>query len=71
MNGDGFDDLIVGVNLNDAVGTDAGAAYVIFGSALVSAASQLSATADEPQAQLDDSVILLGVSLSDSGDVLI
>ena len=34
--------------------------------------SQLSTTtAEEPLAQLDDSVTLLGVSLSESGDVLL
>jgi len=33
VNGDGFDDLIVGALLNDAGGTNAGAAYVIFGKA--------------------------------------
>ena len=31
IDGDGIDDLIVGANRNDAGGTDAGAAYVIFG----------------------------------------
>lgn len=31
VNGDGFDDLMVGASRNDAGGTDAGAAYVILG----------------------------------------
>ena len=31
MNGDGIDDLVVGAFGNDADGSDAGAAYVIFG----------------------------------------
>lgn len=31
IDGDGFDDLLVGANLNDAGGTDAGAAYVVYG----------------------------------------
>ena len=31
MNGDGFDDLIVGARHNDEGGDDAGAAYVVFG----------------------------------------
>ena len=30
-NGDGFNDLIVGAILNDAGGSNAGAAYVVFG----------------------------------------
>ena len=56
-----------------AGGSDAGAAYVIFGGIFTGAVSQLTATADDPPAQLDDSVTLLGVSLGDlnSGDVLI
>jgi hypothetical protein len=33
VNGDGFGDLILGADRNDAGGTDAGAAYVIFGKA--------------------------------------
>jgi VCBS repeat-containing protein len=33
INGDGFDDLIVGASGNDSGGTNAGAAYVIFGKA--------------------------------------
>ena len=31
VNGDGFDDLLVGAKLNDAGGSDAGADYVLFG----------------------------------------
>jgi hypothetical protein len=34
VNGDGFDDLIVGARGGDDGGTDAGAAYVVFGSAM-------------------------------------
>ena len=32
VNGDGYDDLIVGAHLGDDAGTDAGEAYVVFGS---------------------------------------
>jgi hypothetical protein len=31
LNGDGFDDVIIGAHLNDAAGTDAGRGYVYFG----------------------------------------
>ena len=33
VNGDGFDDLLVGVPFHDGVGTDSGATYVVFGHA--------------------------------------
>ncbi|MXP27193.1 hypothetical protein GRI39_14290, partial [Altererythrobacter indicus] len=33
LNGDGYDDMVVGANANDDGGADAGAAYVIFGGA--------------------------------------
>ncbi len=33
INGDGYDDIIVGANGNDAGGTEAGAAYVVYGKA--------------------------------------
>ena len=31
MNGDGFDDIMVGAQLGDPIGTDAGETYVVFG----------------------------------------
>jgi hypothetical protein len=71
VNGDGFDDLIIGCSCDDDAGNNAGAAYVVLESASVSAVSQLSAVADDLLVQLDGSVALLGVNLSDSGDVLI
>ena len=39
VNGDGFDDLIVGAPFGDDGGTDAGEAYVVFGKARGSAPS--------------------------------
>jgi hypothetical protein len=45
VNGDGIDDLIVGARGNDAGGTNAGAAYVIFGTASSVTAVDLSAVA--------------------------
>lgn len=38
INGDGFDDMLVSAPLNDSGGTDAGAAYVLFGSGTVTTA---------------------------------
>ena len=45
VNGDGFDDLIVGAHLNDAGGSNAGAAYVVFGKASGFATVNLSSVA--------------------------
>ena len=33
FNGDGFDDLIIGAPIDDTAGADAGASYIVFGSA--------------------------------------
>ena len=75
VNGDGFDDLIVGAFGNPTGGSNAGAAYVLFGGNFTGAVSQLSATAvDTPILfDIDDSVILLGVDPNqlDANDVLI
>ena len=45
MNGDGIDDLIVGAFPNDAGGSNAGAAYVVFGTTLSVTAVDLDAVA--------------------------
>lgn len=39
VNGDGFDDLLIGANLNDDGGASAGAAYLVLGSAAPASAS--------------------------------
>jgi VCBS repeat-containing protein len=46
FNHDGYDDIIIGAYNNDAGGTDAGAAYVIYGSATASSTIYLSDIAD-------------------------
>jgi hypothetical protein len=44
VNGDGYDDVIVGATLNDAGGVDAGRAYVFFGGATPNATADLTLT---------------------------
>ena len=34
VNGDGFDDLVIGAPANGAGGTEAGAAYVVYGAGM-------------------------------------
>jgi len=71
VNGDGFDDIIVGAHLNDdGPGNSAGAAYIFFG------ASNLSGTKSLGEGQSADTTILgkadsdnLGRSVSVAGDV--
>jgi hypothetical protein len=63
VNGDGYDDIIIGSPRNDSAGTDAGEVYVYYGSA-----SGLSATpdwSDQGEAAGD----LFGFSVSGAGDV--
>ncbi len=44
VNGDGYDDLLVGAPLNDDGGTDAGAAYLLFGGSFARGESGVAAT---------------------------
>jgi len=44
VNGDGFDDFVVGAYFNDAGGTDAGAAYLYFGGSSLDATPDLTLT---------------------------
>ena len=62
MNGDGYDDIVVGADLNDAGGTDAGRAYVYFGGPTPDTVADLTLTGEEA----DDH---FGVSVSNAGDV--
>jgi len=47
IDGDGFDDLIVGAELNDEGGADAGAAYTLFGGNFTGAVTHLGGDADD------------------------
>jgi hypothetical protein len=62
LNGDGFDDVIVGAWANNAGGTDAGRAYVYFGGSTPNGVADLVFTGDVAQARL-------GVSVASAGDV--
>ena len=42
VNGDGFDDILVGAGLNDDAGTDAGAVYLLYGKSITYTAASLS-----------------------------
>ncbi|WP_222872433.1 integrin alpha [Hankyongella ginsenosidimutans] len=71
VNGDGLDDLIVGATGNDAGGSEAGAAYVIYGRS--GGRSDLDLTtltaADGFRIIGDNSYDLVGESVSNAGDV--
>ncbi|RKF14242.1 hypothetical protein D6851_17340, partial [Altericroceibacterium spongiae] len=71
VNGDGYDDVIVGAYGNDAGGSDAGAAYVIFGKASGFGTVDLDilAAADGFIIQGDTIGDNLGVSVSSAGDI--
>jgi hypothetical protein len=71
VNGDGFDDVIVGAFLNDAGGQDAGAAYVIFGKASGFTNISLSSLAASAgfMIQGDAASDFAGFSVSNAGDV--
>jgi hypothetical protein len=62
VNGDGFDDVIVGAHFNDAGGSDAGRAYLYYGGAEMDSVADLVITGATAGAQL-------GVSVSGAGDV--
>ncbi|MBK7253013.1 MAG: FG-GAP repeat protein [Ignavibacteria bacterium] len=62
VNGDGYSDVIVGAYGNDAVGTDAGRAYVYFGGSSMNSVADLIMTG---AAAFD----LFGISVSSAGDM--
>ena len=62
VNGDGYDDLIVGAYLNDAGGTSAGRAYIYYGGSVFNAAPDVILTGDS-------AFIYFGSSVSSAGDV--
>jgi len=62
VNGDGFDDVIVGADANDAGGTDAGRAYVYFGGPAAGVVPPLVLTGE---AAGD----LFGISVASAGDL--
>ena len=72
VNGDGFDDLIVGAHQADPNGTNSGSSYVVFGKAAgFSAAMDLSSLDGNNGFRLDGVTASdrLGISVSNAGDV--
>jgi hypothetical protein len=68
INGDGFDDIIIGAPYSDVGGTNAGSAYVIYGHAGGSVALDL-ANLSAAQGFVIDGSNLAGLSVSGAGDV--
>lgn len=62
VNGDGFSDVIVGADANDNVATNAGAAYIFFGSTTIGSTYDLKLTGEAPYNYF-------GCSVSGAGDV--
>ncbi|MBK6507305.1 MAG: FG-GAP repeat protein [Ignavibacteria bacterium] len=62
VNADGFDDIIVGAPFNDAGGTDAGRAYIYFGSYVIDYTADVILTGNIAGGRL-------GYSVSSAGDV--
>ncbi|MBL0108083.1 MAG: FG-GAP repeat protein [Ignavibacteria bacterium] len=62
VNGDGYSDLIVGANLNDAGGSNAGRAYVYFGGSVMNNVADVTLTGVAVSDQF-------GISVSTAGDL--
>jgi Ca2+-binding RTX toxin-like protein len=72
VNGDGFDDLIIGAAYADPNGSDSGASYVVFGAAVGFAANlELSSLNGSNGFQINGEAAydLFGVSVASAGDV--
>jgi hypothetical protein len=62
VNGDGFSDVIVGAQLNDAAGSNAGRAYIYFGGASMNNTADVTLTGEVPGDRF-------GTSVASAGDV--
>jgi hypothetical protein len=62
INGDGYDDVIVGASYNDSTATDAGAAYIFFGGSNMDAVADVNLSGT-------GSVDRFGVAVAGAGDV--
>ena len=70
VNGDGFDDIIVGARFNNEAGTYAGAAYIFFGSSTLSGTINLGGVDSADVTFLGKAANdNLGSSVSGAGDV--
>jgi len=66
INGDGYDDILVGAHLNNDGGSDAGAAYLIYGSSTPLTSASLSTAVEFTGEAAGD---YAGMSVSSAGDV--
>ncbi|MDQ3021651.1 MAG: FG-GAP-like repeat-containing protein [Bacteroidota bacterium] len=62
VNGDGYDDIIIGSPFNDSAGTDAGKAFIYYGSASVNSVVDVVLSGEAPNNNF-------GTSVSTAGDV--
>ena len=62
VNGDGYDDILVGAYFNDAAATDAGSAYVFFGGPAADTVADLTLTGEAAGDTF-------GLSVSSAGDI--
>ena len=68
INGDGFDDLIVGADGNDTGGSNAGAAYVLFGGDVTGSVTQIGTAGDDTLTGSAGVDVMIG---GQGGDLLI
>jgi len=66
VNGDGYDDILIGADRNDDGGSNAGAAYLIYGSSALLTSTSLSTAVEFTGKAVSD---LAGFSVSSAGDV--
>ena len=69
LNGDGFDDLVIGARLNDAGGSDSGGAYIVFGKASGWSAAQSVTAPGGVFMSVSGTNLFMGNRISNLGDI--